>query len=183
MYGTQPPDLTGDPVQVWGVGALGVRKDQNFDAAGSVFKAGTRMNQVTDGTSKTLLLSEGLICHTEPNSTWGGPIGEAWYGNMGGGLFSATLTPNSTSADRVCGPCPQDVGDTSYRAPCFSLTPSPQGSNGATGAYSGARSMHPAGVNAAMVDGSVGFFSQQIDTFIWRGLGTRAGGEVFQLPN
>ena len=70
MYGKQPPDLTGDPVQVWGIGAWGIRTDQNFDAAGSIFKAAARLNQVTDGTSKTLLLSEGLICHTEPNSTW-----------------------------------------------------------------------------------------------------------------
>ncbi len=182
MYGNKPSDLASDPVQVWGVGALGVRKDQNFDAAGSVFKAGNRLNQVTDGTSKTILLSEGLICRTEPNNTWGGPIGEAWYGNMGGGLFSATLTPNSTGADHVCGPCPQDVGDSTYRAPCISLTPSPQGSNGATNAYSGARSMHAGGVNASMVDGSVGFFSDQIDTYVWRALGTRAGAEVFQLP-
>ena len=34
MYGNQPPDLKADPVQVWGIGALGVRKDQNFDSAG-----------------------------------------------------------------------------------------------------------------------------------------------------
>ncbi len=44
------------------------------------------------------------------------------------------------------------------------------------------RSMHTGGVNAAMGDGSVQFISQNIDLVTWRGLGTRNGGEVVQLP-
>lgn len=45
------------------------------------------------------------------------------------------------------------------------------------GLYS-ARSYHPGGVNAAMADGSVRWFSSSIATAAWRSLGTRAGGEV-----
>lgn len=46
-----------------------------------------------------------------------------------------------------------------------------------TGLFS-ARSYHPGGVNAAMSDGSVRWCPSSIDLAVWRGLGTRAGGEV-----
>jgi prepilin-type N-terminal cleavage/methylation domain-containing protein len=44
-----------------------------------------------------------------------------------------------------------------------------------------ARSSHTGGVNCAKGDGSVTFASSNIDTAIWRALGTRDGGEVANL--
>lgn len=41
-----------------------------------------------------------------------------------------------------------------------------------------ARSYHPSGVNAAMCDGSVRWFSSSTEVSLWRGLGTCAGGEL-----
>ncbi len=41
-----------------------------------------------------------------------------------------------------------------------------------------ARSDHPSGVNAALMDGSVQWFAETIDPAVWRALATRAGGEV-----
>jgi prepilin-type N-terminal cleavage/methylation domain-containing protein/prepilin-type processing-associated H-X9-DG protein len=41
-----------------------------------------------------------------------------------------------------------------------------------------ARSYHPGGVNAAMADGSVRWFTSTIAVRNWRALGTRSGGEV-----
>ncbi len=41
-----------------------------------------------------------------------------------------------------------------------------------------ARSNHPGGVNTLMGDGSVRFVSQSIAQAVWRGLGTRNGGEL-----
>ncbi len=41
-----------------------------------------------------------------------------------------------------------------------------------------ARSYHPGGVNAALADGSVRWFTSGIAPMTWRGLGTRAGGEI-----
>ena len=41
-----------------------------------------------------------------------------------------------------------------------------------------ARSAHPGGVNALMMDGSVRFVKQGIDRHLWRSLGSRSGGEV-----
>lgn len=45
----------------------------------------------------------------------------------------------------------------------------------------GARSSHPGGVNAAMADGSVRWFSSSIALPLWRGLATRSDGEVLDL--
>jgi prepilin-type N-terminal cleavage/methylation domain-containing protein/prepilin-type processing-associated H-X9-DG protein len=41
-----------------------------------------------------------------------------------------------------------------------------------------ARSTHPGGVNVTMADGSVKFVKDSVNIATWRGLGTRAGGEV-----
>ncbi len=43
-------------------------------------------------------------------------------------------------------------------------------------------SYHPGGVNVAMVDGSVKFCPNTVDLLVWRGVGTRAGGEAAPLP-
>ena len=73
-----------------------------------MFKAGTALTKVTDGTSKTLLLSEGLVTRVNLILAWADRSARHGTENMGGSLFSATLTPNSTTADRVRGPCPDD---------------------------------------------------------------------------
>lgn len=40
------------------------------------------------------------------------------------------------------------------------------------------RSWHLGGVNVARMDGSVGFVSSNVDLFVWRSLGSIAGGEI-----
>jgi prepilin-type processing-associated H-X9-DG protein len=39
-------------------------------------------------------------------------------------------------------------------------------------------SRHPQGVNVVMGDGSVRFFANSVELGVWRGLGSRAGGEI-----
>lgn len=41
-----------------------------------------------------------------------------------------------------------------------------------------ARSYHPGGVNVLMADGAVRFVPDTIDLWVWRGFGTRSGGEL-----
>jgi prepilin-type N-terminal cleavage/methylation domain-containing protein len=43
-----------------------------------------------------------------------------------------------------------------------------------------AKSAHPAGVQLGRCDGSVGFVPETIDLLVWRGLGSRNGGELTQ---
>ncbi len=92
-----------------------------------------------------------------------------WYG---GAAFETFLSPNSTlpdqmeaasycnTANRLNPPCiPTPGGD------LFQIT-------------NAVRSRHPGGVNVGMCDGSVKFFKNTTNLFIWRGLGTTQGGEV-----
>ncbi len=47
-----------------------------------------------------------------------------------------------------------------------------------TRGFYAARSDHPSGVNAAFVDGSVRFITEDVDQLAWQGAGTIARGEV-----
>lgn len=134
----------------------------------------TRLGQVRDGTSSTLMLSEGLVAGSLPG--WGGPTGDLQASLMGGSLFSSRDRPNSPAPDRLLGPCPAEAGDTAYREPCLTLFP-PDAPTGAAGSTAAARSRHTGGVNAALADGSVHFVTNGISGKLWQALGTRAGGE------
>lgn len=166
-------------------GAFSVKHDQalNRDSeTGTRFKVETEsvsLRQIADGSSKTILLSEGLVPITDG---WGGALGETIYGNMGGALFSTAITPNSSAPDRPIGPCPRDVGDLAYSAPCLSRTAGAAwGQPAGRTAYAGARSAHRGGVNVAMVDGSVAFVGESVDLIAWRAAGTRDGEEPRSL--
>jgi prepilin-type N-terminal cleavage/methylation domain-containing protein/prepilin-type processing-associated H-X9-DG protein len=182
MYGSAT-DTSGGP---WGVGVFGVVPFQTTDPARKIFDrtgpptAGVPIVGIADGTSNTVLLSEALSPQT--SSGWGGPIGSILYGNMGGGLFTTTIAPNSSSPDRPIGPCPRNQGITSYMAPCVSLGGNAWWTQSAIGAHVGARSQHSGGVNVALADGSVRFVSNNIDLRTWRALGTRSGSEAVGLP-
>lgn len=183
MYGNAT-DTTAGP---WGRGVFGVVPYQTTDPTGATVGGGTGPKTtgvpivgITDGTSNTLLLSEGLS--PETTSGWGGPIGGMLYGNMGGGLITTSITPNSSSPDRPIGPCPADMGISSYKAPCSSLGGNAWWAPCGAGAYAAARSKHTGGVNAAMADGSIRFFTNNVDLAAWRAMGTRSNGEVFTTP-
>ena len=175
MYGN-PTDSTTGP---WGRGVFGVEPGQSIDAGAAVKTRGPRFSDVLDGTTNTLLLSEGIV-PTIPG--WGGALGESIYGNMGGTLFSASLTPNSTSVDRLIGPCPLDLNDRVYRQPCTSLGGNAWFTPSGLASHAAARSRHPGGVCAALADASVRFFQKSISQNIWRGMGTRGRGETIVLP-
>ena len=166
-------DLYGNAISGSGGGSGSFYATPNQSADNGT-STGPTLVGITDGTSNTLLLSEIKIASTTPG--WGGSMGEILYGNIGGALFSAYLTPNSATAD-VVRLCPKDANDSSYRAPCTSSnTTNPVGSHAA------ARSYHTGGVNAVLADGSVRFFTNSISLTTWQSLGTRAGGEVVNLP-
>lgn len=185
MYGKRP--IVGDKGP-WGRGAFGVEPKQGDPGFGPQFTGGppeqVELAQIEDGTTNTLLISEG-IAPSEGNAAgfdaWGGPMGEIVYGNMGGSLFTTTLTPNSGEADRPWGPCPDALGVTGYLEPCLTLGNSPWGqASTAANTYVAARSLHPGGVVNAMADGSIHFTSDDVDQFAWRASGTRAGDQLEQ---
>lgn len=136
---------------------------------------GVRLAEIADGTSNTVLISEGLA-PTVPH--WGGPLGGLIYGNIGGSLFNTFLTPNSSETDRPIGPCPSDQQDTTYTAPCLSFGAHPGTAGRGGRGHTAARSFHPGGVNASMADGSVQFVADGIDQLTWRSMGTRDKGDM-----
>src|SRR5262245_49349847 len=120
------------------------------------------MTDVVDGTSNTLLSSE-IILVRDAGTVLDlrGRYYNTWQGNV---LFSTLNSPNTTVGDRssYCIHTP--------KAPCQAL--------GTTSMVQYARSYHAGGVNVGLADGSVRFITDGIDITIYRGLGTRADGEV-----
>lgn len=134
--------------------------------------------KISDGSSNTVMISEGLKVCINNWST----INDVSLGNMGGTFYSHFNTPNTTLADRPWGPCPQPQGDTGYKPPCQTLggpnRPAGNHANNQSTAQVAARSLHPGGVCVAMADGSIRFISNSIDTVTWRAQGTRDLGET-----
>ena len=171
MYGEDVQDGTNGP---WKPGVFAVKHDQSVDSGAPIPTKGVQIAQIRDGTSNTAMISEGIAPAV---SNWGGPIGSVIYGNMGGSLYSHAITPNSTSPDRIIGPCPQNQGDIEYTSPCQSIGGNAWWQPSAARAFAGARSRHPGGVNVGMADGSVKFVMDTIDLATWRYLATRSGEE------
>lgn len=124
------------------------------------------IRDVIDGTSHTVALSE-LIA---------GPSGSAdlrglWVSDLGIG-YSHLRTPNSAIPDQLLGG--RYCDSRKRKAPCVGNSPC-----WSTVIYA-ARSYHPGGVNAALTDGSVRFFSDTINASVWIGLASIDGQEVVQ---
>jgi prepilin-type N-terminal cleavage/methylation domain-containing protein/prepilin-type processing-associated H-X9-DG protein len=87
----------------------------------------------------------------------------------------STLFPPNTIIGYVSGGQTYDVGFTSSR---LGLTV-----NGRTYTAFTAKSYHPGGVNACMMDGSVRFVKSSVARDVWRALGTRAGNEALSADS
>jgi prepilin-type processing-associated H-X9-DG protein len=161
---------------------FGVKQGQIF--GGTIPPLYCTIAQISDGTSNTVMLAEGLKDCIDVWST----INDVTLGNMGGTFYSHFNTPNSSVADRPWGPCPRNQGDVGYpiTAPCTSLggpnRPTGSHNNNQRTAHAAARSHHPGGVNAAFADGSTRYFSNTIDAATWRALGTKDLGETMSAP-
>lgn len=187
--GDQYGDRTvGGDLGPWGKGAFSVIPRQgslnyatlnNGSSADFTGKQPERVKlaKIIDGTSNTMLMSEGLVPPAS-GTGWAGPLGGMIYGNMGGALFSATYTPNNGLPDQLDGPCPTQQGYSDYVPPCESLRATPWGETYAPGSYALARSAHPSGVVVANTDGSVEFVTDDVDQFVWRSAATRAGDDL-----
>jgi prepilin-type N-terminal cleavage/methylation domain-containing protein/prepilin-type processing-associated H-X9-DG protein len=161
---------------------------------------GTRIAELTDGTSNTAMFSEVMRSTGYPSTidnntnVQSGNIsvapglydGRAVTGCAGGtvairinyvglqyyrggivhnSFYSHTLPPNWNRKQSTAAAQKYGCGDASFRR-----------------AHIAASSYHTGGVNVAMADGSVRFVSDSIDFAVWQAVGTKAGGEVANLP-
>lgn len=115
----------------------------------------TQIKQITDGTSKTIIVGESAYVRDQDD--W--PI---WIGAAGkdeATLFKTTDAVNCSVSGRFTYPLPDNVRDRIISDDC-------------------AYSWHPGGCNFAFVDGSVRLISDSIDLTTYRLLGDRADGNV-----
>ncbi|MCI0463212.1 MAG: DUF1559 domain-containing protein [Gemmataceae bacterium] len=123
------------------------------------------LQNITDGTSNTLLMSESLIARVASDNDWRGDI----HNDDGVFRFHTVVTPNSSAPDLIS-------SRTFFRVDPDPLMPVALGFP----QRAAARSRHAGGVNAAMCDGSVRFVSNNIALATWQAMGSMAGGEVVQ---
>lgn len=126
----------------------------------------TRMTEITDGTSNTLMVSE-ILLSPDVNSSHD-IRGRVWNSIHAGSTLSTIYPPNSTIGDN-----PQGY--------CNALPAAPCGSQSVANAYVLARSQHTGGVNICLADASVRFVSNTVTPSVWLAMGTRAGNEIVTL--
>ncbi len=126
---------------------------------------GTRIRDILDGSSNTLAVSEvlGYDSESDPRGAWVIHI-------PGSSLFTALWGPNSKVPDRIS-VCDTNNPPVGVRLHCERA---PDDGH----LYAAARSAHHGGVVVSTCDGAVHFVSDSVDLTIWRGLATRAGGEL-----
>ncbi len=148
------------------VTCIGKTQNENVDNGGMFYWTGcTRIRDLVDGSSLTVMASEGIIRGKSVNG-WG-EIGGYWGGGAGGGFGFTTLEPPNSSVTDQNYTCKE----TNWAiAPCTTMTTYATQRNLA-------RSYHIGGVQAVMGDGAVRFVSSSIDRTTWQNLGSRNGQE------
>lgn len=148
------------------------RNTANTTAGTGLFylNSSSKFRDCTDGSSSTLLVSEGIV-RTNGKAGWGG-LGGHWGGAPHGAFgFSAAETPNTSVPDRVYSCKETSMPGAPSNAPC-------EDRSAGAGRYNFARSYHIGGVQAALADGSVIFVSENIDRQTWMRLSMPRDGLV-----
>ena len=119
-----------------------------FDGAMFYLSKCVTLSSVVDGTSNTLMFGELLLVDSLVDSDKRGDVYKA-----------SGMCPDITTS----------AGPTDKQRPCVEV---------ASVEYYAARSHHSGGVNTALGDGSVRFFSDTISSDVWKALGSTRGGET-----
>ncbi|BBO32806.1 DUF1559 domain-containing protein [Lacipirellula parvula] len=138
-----------------------------FDSYKRPYRGVASFQEITDGLSNTLLVSE-IIQGAE------GDFRGRIIGFADGGAFTGWLAPNSSLPDAPKGAvvdCSKLQPDS---VPCVNA---PGGGDDTS--HLGSRSRHPGGVNSAFADGSVSFFADSTDIEAWRAATSISGDETF----
>jgi prepilin-type N-terminal cleavage/methylation domain-containing protein/prepilin-type processing-associated H-X9-DG protein len=156
-------------------------------------KVGSKVTDMTDGTSNTAAMSESILGDGPESATGAAPAGpDKVYKYTGFGTPVNDSTCNSASqwnytnrrgfmwasGELRCATYNHYYTPNSSLYDCITndVTPGP-GLYTSIG-FRAARSRHSGGVNVLLGDGSVRFVSNTVDPTVWRAAGTRSGGEV-----
>ncbi len=159
--------------------------DRRIGAKGGIFGRDSKnsFRNITDGSSNTLLMSEGIL---RPqlrqiagfNTLGLGETGAYWGHSYGGWGMTSFQSPNSSVPDRVFF-CKNDTRPTDNSEQTFYLPGAPAQAPCTSSHREGsiqARSYHTGGVHGLLADGSVSFFSESMNTNVWRLIGLCADG-------
>jgi prepilin-type processing-associated H-X9-DG protein len=157
------PYNPGDPLQDPG---LGIAPFGYTDNASPSKPRKTKLTDITDGTSNTLLMSEVIMAASDTDYDI---RGDFLNDDRPCNQFM-TINPPNTPLKDVSPYC----NGTNYpqNPPCTN--------SGSQFAQKAARSKHPGGVNTLFGDGSIRFVRNSITPATWRAYGTMNGGEVIQ---
>jgi len=140
----------------------------------------TKLVQITDGTSNTIMMAEVIVARQDNNQngagTWqnGDFRGHIWHDAYMASpshcpnIFMTINGPNSTVPDNgLCG----IIANNDPLMPC---------TNGAsTSRVNTARSRHTGGVHVSFGDGTTRFIANSINLVAWNAMGTMDGNEAF----
>ena len=145
------------------VGAMAIDYAWQSGTDGIFYKESQmRMKKVTDGLSKTMVIAETLVSN-QLGSNYE-PRGCIWDAELIGYGFNARNEPNSGTIDSIqyC----QTSSDAEWQqwTPCTAVN--------STGRSTAARSRHLGGVQVAMMDGSVGFVTNSVESWAAGGVPT-----------
>lgn len=146
------------------------------------FRSRVRMGDISDGTSNTAAFSERVLA--DGNNGVVSPLEDVF--------FSPAFPTTADEAVQLC--TALDITNLSNQFPLFMGAPWMHGqhcylhvnvpNSRSCGFFVALRatmppsSRHTGGVNMLLCDGSVRFVSENINLGIWRGIGSRAGGEL-----
>lgn len=156
-----------------------------------------KITAISDGTSNTIMWSQCLrgtneATITGPRSSLSQEQQRRLYGSLSGRGVNSDGGINPQFSDADAATCDKWVGNrggswiwgnpavngfVTYlppNSPTPDLTAHGQG-------WLSARSSFVGGANAALADGSVRFIRDSVDPLTWRGMGSRAGGEIVTL--
>ncbi len=153
---------------------------------------GTRLAEITDGTSNTALFSETRLCQwpggTAPASgvsasDFVNPIPIVTFSAASLQVYPTACLPPKSGVNyrglEYYRFIPESFMFTTTVPPNNSFGPDCGDSNlGISAAHIAARSNHNGGVNCSFADGSVRFIKNSINPTSWRAVGTRAGQEI-----
>jgi prepilin-type N-terminal cleavage/methylation domain-containing protein/prepilin-type processing-associated H-X9-DG protein len=133
---------------------------EGMDLDGIVYAVSkTKISDVTDGLTKTVLLAESVVV---PDPTNGPDLRGGYFNSASGNtLFSTRHQPNTS------------VGDALHAANNWP----PKAPTGSSNYVQYSRSWHSGGVNVAMADGSTRFVIDTVDAAVWTAAGSRNGSE------
>jgi prepilin-type N-terminal cleavage/methylation domain-containing protein len=155
----------------------------------------TPLEQLADGTSRTVFLAETTLGQAVPATTTRAELDERTAYVFASAAPLTQTACDGTNLINFTDPPSFSWANGEYRSAMYNhFRPpnspeldcvsarliAPISERYAAYGWRSARSMHPDGVNAARVDGSVAFYTEDIDPALWRALATRQGEEVLE---